>query len=166
MRRGAVRSLLLTAGMLVVCSVADAQISLSSAVDLALRNDPKIKMARADVDKAKAMLSESKDAFVPAVSTSGGIGKSIGVPLAVPVVFSITAQSLVINFSQINYVRAADAGADAAGYALAQVQSDVVQDTARARGESRTQARVSANRDLEGLLARVCTALYCCAYCP
>ena len=38
---------------------------------------------------------------------------------------------------------------------------DVVQDTARARGESRTQARVSANRDLEGLLARVCTALLC-----
>jgi len=129
MTRGAAKAGAVTAAMMVVCSVAGAQISLSSAVDLALRNDPKIKMARADVDKAKAMLSESKDAFVPAVSTSGGIGKSIGVPLAVPVVFSITAQSLVINFSQINYVRAADAGADAAGYALAQVESDVVQDT-------------------------------------
>jgi len=109
-------------------SCAAAQISLGSAVGLAVKNDPRVKMARADVDRAKALLSETKDAFVPSVSSSGGIGKSVGVPLSTPVVFSIAAQSLVINFSQINYVRAADAGVDAATYALEQAQNDVADD--------------------------------------
>lgn len=112
------------------CGVAQAQISLSSAVDLALRNSPKVKLAQADLAKAQAVLSESKDVYIPAVSTSGGDGKSTGVPLGLPVVFSVSAQSLAFNFSQRDFIRSASAGVDAAKFSVAQAQNDVAEDAA------------------------------------
>jgi outer membrane protein TolC len=129
MRNGWTRSCCFTAVLLGFGPfAAGAQISLSSAVDLALRNDPKVKLALADVEKAKAERAESRDVFIPSVTSTAGFGYSQGAPLALPVVFSIAAQSLVINFSQIDFVRAADAGLDAANYALLQAQSDVADD--------------------------------------
>lgn len=110
--------------------IAPAQVSLSSAVDLALRNSPKVKMAQADVAKAKAVLSQTKDVYIPAVSTSGGDGKSTGVPLGLPIVFTVSAQSLAFNFSQRDYIRAANEGVYAAQYSLAQTQNDVAEDAA------------------------------------
>ena len=41
------------AGLMASAPQAEAQMSLSSAVDLALRNDPRMKMAQADVMKAR-----------------------------------------------------------------------------------------------------------------
>lgn len=105
------------------------QVSLSTAVNLALKNSPKVKLAEADVARAKAVLAQSKDAFVPAVAATGGVGKSTGAPLAPPVVFSIAAQSLVFNSSQADYIHAARAGVDSARLALDAVRSDSVEDT-------------------------------------
>ncbi len=107
---------------------ASAQISLSAAVNMALKNDPKVKIAQAEVARAQALLSESKDAFVPAVAANGGVGKSTGAPLAPPVVFSIAAQSLVYNSSQRDYIRAAHAGVNSAQLALDAARSDTVED--------------------------------------
>ena len=115
------------------CTVpASAQISLSTAVNLALRNSPRVKIAQADVNKAQAVLSQSKDAFVPAVAATGGVGKSTGAPLNPPVVFSIGAQSLVFNSSQLDYIRAARAGLESARLALDATRSDVVEDVTAA----------------------------------
>jgi outer membrane protein TolC len=108
---------------------ASAQISLTTAVDLALKNDPKIKLAQADVARAKASLAESHDAFVPAIVTAGGVGKSTGVPLGLPVVFSISAQSLAFNFSQEDYIRAAHAGVASATLALDEARDMTAEDT-------------------------------------
>ena len=83
-----------------LAGMAPAQISMTSAVDLALRSDPRVKMAQADVAKAQATLAETHDAYVPTIGVSGGYGGSTGVPLSVPVVFSISSQSLLFNFSQ------------------------------------------------------------------
>lgn len=105
-----------------------AQISLATAVDLALRNSPRVKMAQADLDKAKASLSEAKDAYVPVVQTTGGYGHSTGAPLSVPVVFSISGQSLVFTYSQPDYIRSARAGIDAAEHALREAQIEVAED--------------------------------------
>jgi outer membrane protein TolC len=126
----ALRYLSIAIGALALTAThASAQISLTTAVDDALCNSTKVKMAQADLDKARASLSESKDAFVPSVSTSGGYGASTGVPLAVPVVFSITAQSLVFNFQQKDYVRAAAAGVVAATFSLDEARTEVAEDT-------------------------------------
>ncbi|MFC6644230.1 TolC family protein [Granulicella cerasi] len=111
-----------------VASTAYAQISLSSAVDLALRSDPRVQSARADADKARATLSEAKSAYVPVVGAVGGVGKGTGVPLSVPTIFTISAQSLVWNASQVDYIRAAHFGWNATQFALQQAEDDVAED--------------------------------------
>ena len=97
---------LLAGSALCMCE-AHAQIALQSAVDLALKNSPRIRAAQADLRKAMAARGEVKDAYVPAVSTEAGYGQSTGAPLGVPVVFSVSSQSLVFSFSQRDYLRSA-----------------------------------------------------------
>ncbi len=108
------------------------QISLSTAVNLALKNNVKVRIAEADLLKARAVLAQTREVFVPAVSATGGIGKSTGAPLEPPVVFSIAAQSLVYNVSQADFIRAARAGVDSATLALVAAQSDAVEDATSA----------------------------------
>jgi outer membrane protein TolC len=108
--------------------VAHAQLSLSAAVDLALKADPRVHMAQADLDKAHATLAQAKDAYVPNMSMTGGYGSSTGVPLNLPVVFSINSQSLLFNFSQKDTVRAAEAGKKAAELALKEAKQKVMED--------------------------------------
>lgn len=114
--------------MMAWAGCASAQLSLSSAVDLALRNDPKVRMAQADVDKAKAALAEVKDAYIPSASVNGGYGTSTGVPLSVPVVFSIASQSLLFNFSQQDNRRAANSALEAANLSLQESREKVTED--------------------------------------
>ena len=107
---------------------AGAQMSLSTAVDLAERNSPKVKMAEADLARARASLGVSKDAFIPTVAATGGYGKSTGAPLGVPVIFALNAQSLIYNFSQFDYIRAAGLGIQATEHALAEARIEVAED--------------------------------------
>lgn len=109
---------------------AQAQMSLSTTVDLALRNSPRVRMAQADFDKAKASLQETRDAYIPAISTTGGYGGSAGVPLSLPVVFSVSAQSLVYTAGQRDYLRAGHAALVAASYALDEARAEVAEDAA------------------------------------
>ena len=108
---------------------AHAQISLQTAVSLALKNSPKVRMAQADLDKAKAAHGEAKDAYIPAVSTQAGYGQATGAPLSVPIIFSIRADSLVFSFSQKDYIRSAEQAMHAAEHALRNQQIEVVEDT-------------------------------------
>jgi outer membrane protein TolC len=104
------------------------QISLSSATGLALKNDPRVKSAEANVAKAQAALSEVHDAVVPVVGISGGYGKSTGPPLGLPTVFSISSESLVFSFAQHNNILAAVAGLASAKLSLKEVQGQVEDD--------------------------------------
>jgi outer membrane protein TolC len=107
---------------------ASAQITFSSAIDLALHGDPRIKAAQADVDKARAVLASTHDAYVPTISANGGEGASVGVPLSVPIVFSLASQSLLFNFSQKDNVRAAASGVESASLALQETRDKVAED--------------------------------------
>jgi outer membrane protein TolC len=120
--------LLLAAALFLPASAAVAQMSLGSAVGLSLKADPKVQAANAEVVRARAALSEAKDAFVPVVGAQAGIGKSSGVPLGLPVIFSIQAQSLVFNFSQGDYIRSAHLGWNASELALRQAELDAAED--------------------------------------
>jgi outer membrane protein TolC len=114
--------------MLMVMSVASAQISLSSAVDLSLRGNPKVRAAQAGVDKARAALAETHDAYVPSASATGGYGTSVGVPLSVPIVFGLGSNSLIFNFSQRDNVRAAESGLNAATLSLSETRDQIAED--------------------------------------
>jgi outer membrane protein TolC len=109
---------------------ASAQISLGTAADLALKNDPKVRMSEAAVEKAEAALEETKDVYVPTLSANAGYGQGFGVPTSLPIVFSLTSQSLVFSFSQHDNIRAAAAGLAAARFALKDVREQVEEDVA------------------------------------
>ena len=109
---------------------AAAQLSFTTAVDLALRNSPRVKAAEADVAKAIAQLDQLHDAYIPAISGGSGLGYSYGFPIGTPSVFNFTAQSLVFNYSQKNYVRAGRDGMDAANLTLMDVRQQVAEDAA------------------------------------
>jgi outer membrane protein TolC len=119
------------AAVLIAASAAtcSAQMSLSAAVDLALKADPRVRMARASVAKAEAVVSETRDVYIPSVGVKGGYGASTGVPLSVPVVFSLASESLLFNFSQKDNLRAANDGLKAAQLALLDAQEVTSEDT-------------------------------------
>jgi len=128
-KRAAWRSI--AALLLSACATyAAAQISLSTAAGLALKNDPRVKAAEANVARAQAVLAEAHDAYVPTVGISGGYGKSTGPPLGLPTVFSVSSQSLVFNFSQRDNIRAAEAGLASAKLSLKDAQAQVEDDVA------------------------------------
>jgi outer membrane protein TolC len=107
---------------------ASAQISLGTAVDLALKNDPKVRMSEASVTKAEAALEETHDVYVPTLTANAGYGQGFGVPTSLPTIFTLTSQSLVFNFSQHDNIRAAAAGLAAAKFALKDMREQVEED--------------------------------------
>ena len=111
---------------------AHAQISLTSAADLAVRNSAKVKTAQAEVDKARAAVEEAKDAFIPSVNAGAALGQSYGYSTNPPTLFTITSQSLVFNSSQFDYIRSARAGYTAATLGLTDAREAVTRDTALA----------------------------------
>jgi outer membrane protein TolC len=109
---------------------AAAQISFTTAVDLALKNSPRVLAAEADVLKTQAALEEAKDVYIPSLVGGSGLGYSYGFPVGQPSVFSVTSQSLLYNFSQQDYIRAARASLNAANLALRDARQAVAEDAA------------------------------------
>jgi outer membrane protein TolC len=118
-------------GCLALCSVRPltAQVSLYSAVDLALRNSAAVRIATADMEKAAAVLSESHDVYVPSAYLGSGIGYSYGFPVGQPSIYNMTSQSLLVSFSQPDYIRAARSGLKASQLALKDTRQQIVLDT-------------------------------------
>ena len=108
-------SLLIAAGVLSP-DCAAAQVSLRTVVDLAQKNSDAVKAASADLDKARAVLSESKDAIIPSIQFSTGIPvfPSVGFTGQPSSAWSATVQSLVFSIPQKHYIDAARAGMNAA----------------------------------------------------
>jgi outer membrane protein TolC len=118
------------AAVLMAAMPAKAQISFTTAVDLALKNSPRVMAAEAEVEKAQAGLSQARDVYIPTLVGGSGLGYSYGFPVGQPSVFNVTSQSLVFNFSQPDYIRAARASLNAANLALRDARQAVAEDTA------------------------------------
>ena len=110
------------------CS-ADAQISLVSAVDLALKNNPRVRLAQADVEKSTAVLKESKDVYIPAITVGSGLGWSYGYPLGQPSVVNAQMTGAILSWSQRDYIRAARLGLQSAVLNLNDARAAVEEDT-------------------------------------
>jgi outer membrane protein TolC len=134
-----------------------AQISFTTAVDLALKNSPKVSMAQADVAKAQAVLAQLRGAYIPTVTGGGGLGPpSYGFPLGTPSLFNITSQSLVFSYSQRDYIRGAQSALNAANLALADVRQGVSEDAAITYiAVDRDTQRQAALRDQAGFAANL-----------
>lgn len=162
-RKGLLR-LATVACLLVLATVdaprAQAQISLATAVSLAEANSPRIKMAEDDVAKARALLSESRDVYIPSVSVGAGLGDSYGYSPYPPTLFTFASQSLVYSASQFSYIRSARAGLDAALLGLKDTRESVAEDAvvtfaALVRDMQRERALEQQSRDAERLVTVV-----------
>ncbi len=107
-----------------------AQISFSTAVDLAVRNSHEIKMATADVNRALAGLQQSRDAYLPSFTLGSSVGYSYGFPVGQPTLFNGSAQSLLFSFSQSDYTRSARAGLLAAQDSLKDTRQKIIAEAA------------------------------------
>ncbi len=115
---GSIPALIALGVLLAGPSLAHAQVSLATVVDLAQRNSTAVRMAAADVQKAQAALNQITDAYIPSLTIGSQIGYSHGFPTGQPSVASATLQSLVYSAPQHQYGRAAKAGLDAANLNL------------------------------------------------
>jgi outer membrane protein TolC len=115
---------------LALAPAAHTQLSLVSAVDLAIRSNPRVKGAEADHAKARAQVSEALDAYVPTITAGAGLGQAYGFSPNPPTLATVTGGSLVYNASQSYYIKSAREGLAASRLALADVREAVAQDTA------------------------------------
>jgi outer membrane protein TolC len=135
----------LFAGMLAAATAPlSAQISLGVLVDMAQRNSSAVKMAQADVQRSTAALEQVKDAYIPNFSMGSTVGYSHGFPTGQPSVGSASMQSLVLSYSQIQYIKAARVSIDAAKLKLKDAREQVTLDVSTAYIELDT-----VNRELE-----------------
>jgi len=96
-----------------------AQVSLATVVELAQRNSSAVKLAQADLNKATALLAESKDVYIPNLVLGSSIGPpSIGFTFSQPSIANATMQSLFYSHPQRQYILAASKGIDAATLSL------------------------------------------------
>ena len=108
----------LAAVVLLVCAAAyaPAQVSLRTVVELAQKNSATVRLAGADVSKARAALSESHDVFIPSLTFGSGLPAfpEVGFTGALPTIWDATVQSMVFSVPQIRYIQAAHDGLKAA----------------------------------------------------
>ncbi len=126
---------------------AQAQISFTTAIDLALRNSHEVKLAVADVDRAIAGLAETKDAYIPNLTVGSSLGYSYGFPVGQPSIYNVSSNSLLLSFSQPDVIRSARASLEAARASLRDAREKVVADTATQYIELDTSLRELAALD-------------------
>ncbi len=107
-----------------------AQLSFSSAVDLALRNDPRVKLAQDDLRRSIALAQEMRDVYIPSASANGGAGYSHGITLTVPTIFTLDAQSLLYSSSQRHYISSSRWAVEASRTNLLNAREQVEEDVA------------------------------------
>ena len=103
---------------------AGAQVSLRTVVDLAQRNSDAVKIANAEVDRARAGLSETKDVFFPNIQFNTGIPvfPEVGFTGQPPSIWSATVQSLVYSIPQKHFIDSARTSLNAATVRLKDAQ--------------------------------------------
>jgi outer membrane protein TolC len=115
-------------------ALARAQVSLTTVVQMAERNSSTVRIAEADVRKAQAGLSESKDVIIPSVDFSTGLPvfPEVGFTGTPPSIWSATIQALIFGIPQKRYIHAAQLGVNAAAVNLRDSEQQVALDASTA----------------------------------
>ena len=117
-----------------VPALAQAQMSLTTVVQLAQKNSTSVRVAEADVRKAEAGLSQSKDVLIPSIGFSTGLPvfPEVGFTGTPPSIWSATVQSLIFGMPQRRYIQAARLGVQAATASLRDAEQQVALDASTA----------------------------------
>jgi len=128
------RALFVASLLILAASALSAQVSLGTVVDLAQKNSTAVRIADADARKAQAVLSESKDVFLPSMSFSTGLPvfPEVGFTGTPPSIWSVGIQSLVFSVPQKRYIDSARSGLEAAMANLRDAREQVALDASSA----------------------------------
>src|SRR3984957_14932593 len=151
---------LLLAPILLACTLApariEAQVSLTTVVNLAQDYSSTVKLAQADLQKAQAALAQAQDAYIPNFVIGSEVGYSHGFPTGQPSVGNASMQSLVFSYSQRQYTKAARAGVEAANLGLKDAKEQVALDASTAYIEmDAVNSELDATREQEQNAARL-----------
>ncbi|HEY2466731.1 MAG TPA: TolC family protein [Terracidiphilus sp.] len=132
-RRAILRLCVALAGT-ALSGMVSAQVSLGTVVDLAQKNSTGVRVAMADVNKAAAVRSETKDAVIPSLQFNTGLPvfPEVGFTGSPPSIWSATVQSLVYSIQQKKYIDAAALGVQAAKTRLKDAREQVALDASTA----------------------------------
>ena len=112
----------------------DTPLPFRTAIELALRNSATTGIAQADLDRARATYSQTRDLFFPQITLGSGLAFSYGFPLslegAAPALFNFNTQQFLINAAQRQYMKAARTDVKATETQNADRRNDVIMETA------------------------------------
>jgi outer membrane protein len=127
------RILLLLFSVLLPSASGAEPLTLKRAVALALSHSTGAVMAEADQQRALASYREARNAYVPQFTLGSALGRSSGFPLslegAAPSIFNVNTQSVLLNPSVRDFVRAARSEANAASFDNKDRRIEVIQET-------------------------------------
>jgi outer membrane protein TolC len=109
-------------------------LTFRAAIELALRNSATTAISQADWDRARATISQSRDVYIPQITTGAALGYSNGFPLslegAAPSVFNVNVQGMLFNLAQRDYIRAAKSDAETTAAHNADRRNELIMETA------------------------------------
>lgn len=109
-------------------------LAFRTAIDLALKNSATTGLSQADLHRAEATVTQSRDAFKPQTVFGAGIGASYGFPLslegAAPSIFNVNFQGALWNPAQHSYIKAAHSDVAATTAQNADRRNEVIMETA------------------------------------
>jgi outer membrane protein len=112
----------------------DKPLAFRTAIELALKNSATTGLSQADLQRARSVVRQTHDVFLPQMVLGSGLGGSYGFPLslegAAPSVFNVNFQGALFNLAQRNYVKAAKSDVEVTTAQNADRRNDVIMETA------------------------------------
>jgi outer membrane protein TolC len=107
-----------------------------TAIELALKNSAASGVGRADLERARATVTETRDPFLPSMTVGSALGYSNGFPLSLegsaPSLFNVNIQGMLINYAQHQYIKAAKSDEAATAAQNVDRRDDVMMEAALA----------------------------------
>ncbi|HWY70536.1 MAG TPA: TolC family protein [Terriglobales bacterium] len=137
-------SLLICASLLFnIASLAE-PVPFKRAIELAIHNSTTTTAASADVNRLQALYLEARDQYIPQVYFGSGLAYSFGFPLGEPSIFKVSSTSLLLNFAQREFIKAARSDIRAATANKDEKKGQVILETALSYSElDKNQASIS-----------------------
>ncbi len=109
-------------------------LAFRTAIELALKNSATTGLAHADLQRARATVTQTRDVFLPQMVLGSGLGGSYGFPLslegAAPSIFNLNFQGALLNGAQRSYVKAARSDVAVTAAQNADRRNEVITETA------------------------------------
>lgn len=109
-------------------------LTFHAAIDLALKNSTTTGAAQADMSRAKAAVTQTRDVFLPQTVLGSGLGASYGFPLslegAAPSIFNVNFQGALWNPAQRSFIKAARSDVAATAAQNADKRNELIMETA------------------------------------